>query len=259
MRKDYHMHPTIIGNPEQFELFVKNALKRNIKEICITDHMPFSVSPAPDRIPQGLVREYCRAVREAAKKYEDVISIKCGIEIDFHPSAISEIERVLEEGCFDFALASSHMHVFIKDYPSYTFTDFSAAALENSILAAETGWFDAIAHLDMYRFAFENPERFPLIENNYSAVCHKDLIDNLFDILKKRGMLLEINPHLADKKQNMAYTYPEKIIVEWALEKGLRFSYGSDAHKPSAVGAYLDELEFDPIYGKALAVWENGK
>ena len=148
---------------------------------------------------------------------------------------------------------------FIKDYQNYTFTDFSCAALENSIRAAETGWFDAIAHLDMYRFAFENPERFPLIKDNYSAVCHKDLIGDLFDILKRRGMFLEINPHLADKKQNMAYTYPEKIIVEWAIENGLRFSYGSDAHKPSSVGVNLDELEFDSVYGKALDMWENGK
>ena len=259
MRKDYHIHPSILKQPEQFELFVENALQRNIKEICITDHMPLSISPVSDRIPQGLVGEYCRVVREAAKKYEEVISIKCGIEIDFHPSVISEIESVLSEGCFDFILASSHMHIFIKDYQNYTFTDFSCAALENSVRAAETGWFDAIAHLDMYRFAFENPERFPLIKDNYSAVCHKDLIDDLFDILKRRGMFLEINPHLADKKQNMAYTYPEKIIVEWAIENGLRFSYGSDAHKPSSVGVNLDELEFDSVYGKALDVWENGK
>ena len=72
-------------------------------------------------------------------------------------------------------------------------------------------------------------------------------------------MFLEINPHLADKKQDMAYAYPEKIIVEWAIENGLRFSYGSDTHKPSSVGVNLDELELDSVYGKALDVWENGK
>ena len=259
MRKDYHMHPNILRKPEQFNLFIENALKRNIKEICITDHMPLSISNASDRIPHGKVYEYCQAVREMAKKYEHAITIKCGIEIDYHPSAISEVERVLEEGDFDFILASSHMHIFIKDYQNYTFNDFSSAAIENSIKAAETGWFNAISHLDMYRFAFENRERFPLVEDEYNILNHKFLIDNLFDAMNKRGVLLEINPHLAESKQSIEFTYPEKTIVEWALEKGLRFSYGSDAHKPNSVGAYLDELENDLVYGKAISTWEKDK
>ena len=257
MRKDYHIHPTILRNPDQFALFVESALSKNIKEICVTDHMPLSVSNASDRIAQGSVGAYCRAVRETAKKYEGVISIKCGIEIDYHPSVISEVERVLQEGDFDFILASSHMHIFIKDYSRYTFNGFASASIENSIKAAETGWFDAISHPDMYRFAFENPHRFPLADDGYAPVRHEALIKELLDAVAKRGMYLEINPHLAESKQDTSYTYPEKTIAEWALEKNVRFSYGSDAHAPYSVGAYLDELERHSVYGKALKKWEE--
>ena len=259
VRKDYHIHPTILKTPERFDAFVQCARRKHIGEICVTDHMPLSLSAASDRIPQGRVGEYCRAVREAAKRYEGVIRIKCGIEIDFHPSVMSEIDSVLEAGDFDYILASSHMHIFIKDYPSYTFNSFATAALENSILAAQTGRFDAIAHPDMYRFAFENPQRFPLVRECYEPTRHEGLIQELLATLLKKEMCLEINPHLAESKGDMSYVYPDAQIAAWALEKNVRFSYGSDAHKPESVGACLDELTAHPVYGRALEGWEAQK
>ncbi len=259
MRKDYHMHPTALVAPERMESFVQCAVSKNIEEICVTDHMPLSISNAADRIPRGMVGQYCRKVREIAKQYEDKIRIKCGIEIDFHPSVISEVERVLDAGDFDFILASSHMHVFIKDYPRYSFNDFAALALENSVKAVEYGRFNAISHPDMYRWVFENPARFPLQNDGYNMLKHKDLINELLDKVAKSGMYIEINPHFAEAKQDVAYTYPEETIATWALEKGVRFSYGSDAHSPSSVGAYISELEEHPVYGKALKLWEEEK
>ena len=257
MRKDYHMHPMVIQAPERFDEFVQSALRKNIGEICITDHMPLSLSDAPDRIPSGSVGEYCARVRELAKRYEGTIKIRCGIEIDYHPSVTEEIERVLDEGDFDFVLGSSHMHIFLKEFEKYTFNDFAKISLENSLRAAETGWFSAIAHLDMYRWAFERPERFPLRDDGYSVERYSDLISELLDRMSSRGIFLEINSHLAEGKHDLSFTYPDASIVEQAIEKQVRFSYGSDAHSFDAVGALLDELEADPIYGRALALWAS--
>ena len=257
MRKDYHLHPTVLTDSKKIEMFIQKALEKNIKEICVTDHMPLSISKASDRIPRGMIREYCHRVCEISKIYENRICIKCGIEIDFHPSVISEVEQVLEEGEFDFILASSHMHLFINNYSRYTFNDFAALALENSIKAVEFGRFNAISHLDMYRWVFENPQRFSLKNDEYDVFKHKALINDFLDKIANNNMYLEINPHLAESKQNMIYTYPEQPIVEWALEKGVRFSYGSDAHTSDSVGAYLCELEEHPLYGKAIKGWEG--
>ena len=40
---------------------------------------------------------------------------------------------VLFLGEFDYILASSHMHVITRDFTKYTFNDFAAMALKNSI------------------------------------------------------------------------------------------------------------------------------
>ena len=42
----------------------------------------------------------CKA-RELARKYEGILSIKCGMEIDYYPSVMSEIQAVLDDGEFD--------------------------------------------------------------------------------------------------------------------------------------------------------------
>ena len=251
------MHPQVLTAPEQLELFVQQALQKNIGEICVTDHMPLSISHAHDRLPHGSVGKYCARIRELAKRYEERIKIKCGIEIDYHPRALREIECVLEQGEFDYVLGSSHLHVFVKNYSDYTRNGFARAALENAIMAANSGLFHAITHPDMYRFVFEDQKRFPLVDDGYRAELHWDLFEELFEAVKRNGMYLEINPHLAEQKENLSFTYPEMQVAQWALRSGVRFSYGSDAHQPRSVGALLEELEAHPIYGQGLRQWES--
>ena len=163
MRKDYHMHPMATQAPERFEGFVKTALLEGIGEVCVTDHMPLSFIPdGTDRIPHGKVGEYIRRVRDFAEQYRGTVSVKCGIEIDYHPSVMSEIEDVLSAGDFDYIHGSTHIHVFLDDLSKYTFNDLATVSLENQIRAAETGLFHSMPHIEMYRFLFAYPNRFPL-------------------------------------------------------------------------------------------------
>lgn len=260
MIKDYHIHPQIIRNSANLNEFVRVALENGIEEICITDHMPLSCSSASDRIPFGKVEEYCFKGRELADKYKGKISIKLGIEVDYHPSYVKEIESVLGKGDFDFVLGSSHLHAY-SDLGIFnlvsTRNEYAKMMLENTISAAQSGYFNAIAHIDMYRWIFSNPERFLLIDDNFSEMEHNELIEKTLDIVKAEDLFLEINPHFAASNKNILNLYPSLNVTERALAKGIKFSYGSDAHKPEDVGIMLKELRHHKIYGRALEVWER--
>ena len=258
MKKDYHMHPQVLTKPELFPEFARVAMEKGIEEICITDHMPLSTSKAKDRLLPGTVGEYCRRVRELEKEYEGKLRIRCGIEIDFHPMARGEVDEVLAQGEFDWILGSSHMHLFIKDHGNHSQNDFAKAALENTLAVVESGLFTAVSHVDMYRFVFANPERFPLNTSSpYDPFRHEALIREILGKMKEKGMFLEINPHLAESTGSLKDIYPDEPIAKWAMEAGVPFSFGSDAHKAHSVGALLPELSVHPIFGPALQAWEN--
>lgn len=255
MLKDYHMHPAIMQNPSAFDEFARCAIEKGIHEVCITDHMPLSISSAVDRIPSGMVKAYCRNVREVAKKYEGTLSVKLGIEVDYHPQFISEIESVLGDGDFDYILGSTHMHLFLADKlldRSMSKKEFARLALENTFAAVESGYFHTISHLDMFRWVFSRPDRFLLSDEEYYVEDHTGEISKILDEIQKRDICLEINAHLAESKNDVQYTYPQDIIVQMALDRNIRFYYGSDAHKPQSVGAMLDSILEHPVYGKAL-------
>ena len=257
MRKDYHMHPMVTQAPERLAEFVEAALAAGVGEICVTDHMPLSFIPdGTDRIPHGRVKEYIRRVRDFAEQYRGRISIKCGIEIDYHPSVLSEIEDVLSAGDFDFIHGSTHIHVF-EDLSQYSFNDITAISLENQIRAAESGLFHSMPHIEMYRFLFAYPHRFPLTDDGFDVARHEGLIRELLRKLTEKNMLLEINPNLARQMKDIAYTYPTEPVMAWAHEAGVRFSYGSDAHYASDVGIFLPALRESPVYRDAILQWER--
>ena len=243
MIKDYHIHPQIIQNPSNFDSFVKTALKNGVQEICITDHMPLIGSSAGDRIPHGAVNEYCEKARSFAEKYKSIISVKVGIEIDYHPSITDEIEAVIKHGNFDFILGSSHLHAIekAKIFESCkTRNQYAEAMLRNTISAAESGYFNAIAHIDMYRWIFSAPHRFPLEDDNFSEKLHEEMIVDTLQAIKKNDLLLEINPHFAVSSKNLENIYPSSYIIKNGIDMGIKFSYGSDAHISDDGGIVLD-------------------
>lgn len=259
MIKDYHMHPQISKSEETFDAFAITAIENGIDEVCITDHMPLENSLAPDRIPRGKVEEYCYKVRQIADKYRGKLSVKLGIEIDYHPTIRNQIENVLKSGKFDFVLGSSHLHAISElDIFSLTKTrnEYAKAMLENTISAAESGYFNAIAHVDMYRWIFSNPERFALSDDFFCEEKHMELIDKTLESIKKNNLYLEMNPHFAVSQKSISCMYPSISITEPALDKGIKFSYGSDAHTAKDVGIMLGDLRSHSVYGKALKGWE---
>lgn len=205
------------------------------------------------------MEEYCAAVRRLAAEWEGRLTVKLGIEVDYHPDFLDEIQAVLKAGSYDYVIGSSHLHVGKRDIFSivHTRNEFARAMLENILACACSGYFNAIAHIDFYCWHFTLPDRFPLADDGYRVEKHLPLLEKVLDAICDEGLLLEINPHLAVAQNRLESTYPEAVIVQMALGRGVRFSYGSDAHTAEHVGAKLRELRAHPVYGQALRTWEE--
>ena len=244
IKRDGHMHPNIMKKPHQGDEFILRAIELGFREIVFTDHMPFTVTgDEHDRIPFGMVGDYCAAVADFAEKYKDKISIKTGIEIDFHADCTDEIAEVLAAGKFDVILGSSHLNIagFGVPFGNITKTDYAALVLENYLRAAESGLFYVMTHLDVYRWVFSEA-MYPTIDDGFDVSVHEDLLCHIFKEMKKRDIALEVNAAPLYKKFDDLGAYPEKKILSVAEDYGLRLVYGSDAHSADKVGFEYDSV-----------------
>lgn len=252
---DYHTHPCILSSKEKYRDFIKKAVDEGLHEICFTDHAPIAEFPLGDRIPCGRTREYCEAVREAAEEYRGIITVKCGIEIDYLPSIESEIEKILSEGDFDHILGSSHLHLkgmLPMPLSELTAEKYARLSLENTLCAVKSGYFGAVSHIDMYRFAEHEHRRFGLQGECANVERLEDVLREIFSEMEKRGTALEINSHLFASSSNVSDIYPSKKIMEIAAEYKLDYCFGSDAHRAVDVGFGRKMLENSKIYGRCI-------
>lgn len=237
------MHPNLLKKPEQADLFINKAIELGFEEICFTDHMPFSVTgDEHDRIPFGKIGQYCKKVKEKAENYKDKIIIKTGIEIDYHPSCIREIEQVLSDGDFDYVIGSSHLNIkgFNIPFSKTTRTEFARLVLVNYNNAVKSGYFDTISHLDIYRWVFSE---YPLVDDNYNFESNIDIINKIFENLELTGVMLEINAAPMYKKFDELGAYPENNIIKLSENYDINYIYGSDAHTYDKVGYGYDVLK----------------
>lgn len=246
VKRDGHTHPNLLKKPAQADEFVSRAVELGFDEIVFTDHMPFSVTgDEHDRIPAGMVSDYCREVSALRERYADKIRILTGIEIDYRKDCVPEIRDVLSAGHFDIVLGSTHLDIKGFGVPFHKLTrgEFAGMVFENYLTAAESGLFDVITHLDIYRWIFEAPERFPLKDDGYTPAVHEGLLRRIFKTMEKGGISLEFNAAPYHKGFGEAGAYPAWDILRIAADYKLNYTYGSDAHTAHHVGFAYDRFE----------------
>ena len=245
LRRDGHTHPNIMKIPQQAEDFVSAAVAAGMDELVMSDHMPFSVTgDEHDRIPAGAVGDYCRAVSECAAKYSESIRILCGIEIDYRQECEYEIREVLSSGSFDVVLGSSHLNIrgFGIPFGSISKDDFAEMVFENYLAAAESGMFDVLTHLDVFRRTAADTAHYPMSEPDFDLRRHESVLRHIFREMERRNIALEISAAPLYQKFDDLGQYPSDNILRIASDYELRRVYGSDAHSAAYVGFAYDRL-----------------
>lgn len=251
---DYHIHANVLHPDSKAEDFIMRAIEVGLDEMCITDHAPFPQFKAGDRIPEGATGRYCARVRELAEKYSDRIRIKCGMEIDYHPTLIPQIEEVLSEGDFDYVIGSSHLHIpgmIGTPLNELTADEYVGICFENNLNAVRSGYFNTIAHIDMYRWIVSRQDRFGLKTTEFDLTKHTALIREVFSEMEKRGVNLEVNTHLMSNG-DVARAYPAAELTAIASEYDLSYRFGSDAHRAEAVAHGFELVAAEPRFEKAM-------
>ncbi len=237
---DYHLHTfaTEDGNNSVLEI-AEAAASRGLEEIVITDH--YIEVDDNYKVTLEVLNKHRADAKEAFERFG--IKVLVGSEVDYMPDYVSEIKAFINSFDFDFVMGSAHFvgrlpianedvaRKFIKDNgPVKAFKK----ALESAERAADSGLFDVIAHLDIIRKFYDDPEG-PLPFGKYS-----DAAESLAKALKNSGTGFEVNCRGFGHAAGSQYPSDEFLTVLKRYEID-PITIGSDAHKTEFIGKDLDK------------------
>ncbi len=248
---DTHMHSTYSDGSAPVADMAKSAFEKGFTTIAITDHvpLPFNTRYA---MKKNHIPAYRNDIHRAKKEYDGRMTIKTGMEIEYIPEHKEWIASIASMD-WDLTIASVHtlvvgkrpclvngneteFHTCLNQNFDGDITSLCRAYYQTVQQAVQTGWFDIVGHLDVLK-KHNTQNRF-FNENDY---WYRKLLDETLDIIKDRGMQLEIN--MGAMTHPIAVPYPSPWIVRAALDKGIDLVMGSDAHHPEAIGQQFDKIQ----------------
>jgi histidinol-phosphatase (PHP family) len=253
---DCHVHPDYsLDATGAIDEYCQKALELGIKEICFTTHYdsdPFRKDEDPFMRIEGKivplsedsVERYIEDVRRAGERYSpEGLSVKAGLEVDYSPHIEEKLRKDLTCFDLDYRLGAVHCldHIAItasKEAERYfkkrCAEEMVTAYYEALKQAVESGLFDAMAHLDIYKkygMGFYG-ERI--------LTAHRGLVEPVLELMVKNNVGMEINTGLL-RKGHKEFS-PGLEILNLALQMGVKIAaFGSDAHKVEHLGKGINE------------------
>jgi histidinol-phosphatase (PHP family) len=169
--------------------------------------------------------------------------VKAGLEVDYTPHIQEKLRKDLAGFDLDYLLGAVHCldHIAItasKEAERYfkkrCAEEMVTAYYEALKQAVESGLFDAMAHLDIYKkygMGFYG-ERI--------LTAHRGLVEPVLELMVKNNVGMEINTGLL-RKGHKEFS-PGLEILNLALQMGVKIAaFGSDAHKVEHLGKGINE------------------
>ena len=231
--------------------YVSSAAQKGIAVLGFSEHLPFpsgfhdpigDAAMLPECLPQ-----YLKDVEDA--KNNSQIVVLSGSEVDFMPEFLDETKRALEGLKLDYRIGSVH---FIDGWNFDHSNEYFRGILEKKYKgrvkklindyfdlvegAVRSGLFDIVGHLDLIKKFNKDGMYFNEMEDYYRTRA----ID-ILDLIKRNGLVVEINTAGMDKK--VGIQYPSRWILRRCHENGIPITMGSDAHKPEEAGRYFDMIK----------------
>ena len=235
---DYHMHTPLcrhaVGEPTEL---AAQAVRLGFTEIGFSDHNPMPRDDWDDwRMARADLDRYVAQVEQARSDHPG-LTIKLAMEVDYIPGQEDWIRELAGRHPWDYLIGAVHYvsdswdldnPKRISEWKSRNPFDVWTAYFERLTMAAESGLFDIIAHVDLCKkFCF------------YPKEDCTPLFRRLIEAIRSHGLAMELNT--AGLRKDCREIYPSPQIIQMAKEAGVPITFASDAHAPGEVGANFAE------------------
>lgn len=238
MKFDFHTHHNRCGHADGvLRDYIEAALAEGMQMIGLSDHSPY-FGDRRDHPEPGITMaksEFPRYVEEVLalkKEYEGKIEVLLGVESDYFPEHAETYRKEYAKYPFDYIIGSVHQVLGVsifnksrwKNLGTEQRIEVKSAYYHLIAESAKSGMFDVLGHIDAMRGNY--PE--------FGEIPAEKAVREALRTIAECDVAIEINT--SGKTKLCGGWYPADDVLEWALEHGVKVTFGSDAHKPSRVG-----------------------
>ncbi len=239
---DLHIH-SLASCDSRASIFdmCKSAIQFGVKAVAFTEHV--ELNPSDACYGKFDYSKTKKLWKQAQSKYKDKLTILFGAEVTYWSHLEEQIRKYLKTYPFDVIIGSIHDAPpinfwdplnadFVRNNPDQAYIALKNYFTETKKLAA-SGLFDIVGHLGVYERRI--PDAWPDI------FTYGDLEHYLTEALEAiaKNSRLEINASVIHKPGHWAAPRAEVLNI-YRQMGGLPPTFGSDAHRPSQVGANWD-------------------
>ncbi len=248
---DYHIH-THYSDDSAYEMedVVKDALAKDMKEICFTDHVDYGIKCDWDSGEKIEYRDgmalanvdypkYDEEIRYLQKKYPE-INIKMGMEFGMQVHTIPLYQKLFQKYPFDFIILSCHQvedkEFWTQDFQRGKTQDQYQQRYYEEILNVIQKYknYSVLGHLDLIKRYDEN--------GDYPFDKIKNIITKILKQVIQDGKGIEINT--SSHRYGLKDLTPCSDILKLYKDLGgTIITIGSDSHQKEHLGAYIEDTK----------------
>lgn len=256
---NYHSHCSYCDGKADLEQFILAAIRAGFTNYGISSHAPVPF-PAPWALDKERVGEYISEARELQQRYQNLLELSIGMEIDYIDSMHNPANDYFQNLPLDYRIGSVHLipgvngqlvdidssaEHFALNLQTKLGGNLKAVVIEyyDRLMAMiRLGGFDFLAHADKISLNASTID--PEIQNR---PWYKDKITEYFHTIAQHRIPIEINTKAWAKHQ---VTFPNVAHFPLIKELGIPVLVNSDAHRPELINSGRSET--------IEALWEAG-
>lgn len=271
---NYHSHSTFCDGRSSMEEFVRFAIAKGVKKYGFSSHAPLPF-PTHWTMPEGDYVDYQQEFYRLREKYKSEIELFLGLEIDYIEGCSDAGHQFFSDKKLDYSIGSVHYPDSLGNNNDYWSIDGDFAEFNNGLQllykgnireATEhffevtnkmivSGGFDIVGHVDKITYHGRKYSDFKMEDKWYT-----DLMTNTLELIRSRGMLLEIN---TKSLREHGITYPHQSFYSLINEIGIPVMVNSDCHYPTNITdgfrvtyKALKEAGFEALHQLIAGQWK---
>lgn len=268
MFADYHVHTQFSDDSiYPLEDVIRDAIRMNMDEICITDHVDYGIKQDWDCGQEITYRDgepfanvdypkYMEEIKKMQDLYGDKINIKTGLEFGIQMHTIAQFETLFHRYPFDFIILSIHQvenkEFWTQDFQKgKTQREYNERYYEEMLdVVKNYKDYSVLGHMDLIT-RYDKAGIYP-----FEKV--KPLVEEILKIVIADGKGIELNTSY--HRYGLDDTTPSVEILKLYRDLGGSIlTIGSDSHKPEHLGKYVDEAKIllENLGFQSFCTYEN--